>query len=83
VFILKKSRQPITDCVVEIAAERAQQDPKVFTRIHFHFIVSGKGLNPQRVEQAIHLSAEKYCSASIMLGKTADITHDFEIVETG
>jgi putative redox protein len=83
VLILKKSRQPITDCVVEIAAERAQQDPKVFTRIHFHFIVSGKGLNPQRVEQAIHLSAEKYCSASIMLGKTADITHDFEIVETG
>lgn len=83
VLILKKSRQPITDCVVEIAAERAQQDPKVFTRIHFHFIVSGKGLNPQRVEQAIHLSAEKYCSASIMLGKTADITHDFEIVEAG
>jgi len=83
VLILKKNRQPITDCVVEIAAERAQQDPKVFTRIHFHFIVSGKGLNPQRVEQAIHLSAEKYCSASIMLGKTADITHDFEIVEAG
>lgn len=83
VLILKKSRQPISDCVVEIAAERAQQDPKVFTRIHFHFIVSGKGLNPQRVEQAIHLSAEKYCSASIMLGKTAEITHDFEIIETG
>jgi putative redox protein len=83
VLILKKNRQPITDCVVEITAERAQQDPKVFTRIHFHFIVSGKGLNPQRVEQAIHLSAEKYCSASIMLGKTADITHDFEIVEAG
>jgi putative redox protein len=67
--------------VVEIDAERAAQDPKVFTRIHFHFIVTGKSLNPQRVEQAIHLSAEKYCSASIMLGKTADITHDFEIVE--
>lgn len=83
VLILKKSRQPITDCVVEIDAERAAQDPKVFTRIHFHFIVSGKSLNPQRVEQAIQLSAEKYCSASIMLGKTAKITHDFEIVEAG
>jgi putative redox protein len=83
VLILKKSRQLISDCVVEIAAERAAQDPKVFTRIHFHFIVSGKGLNPQRVEQAIHLSEKKYCSASIMLGKTAEITHDFEIVETG
>jgi putative redox protein len=83
VLILKKSRQPISDCVVEIDAERAAQDPKVFTRIHFHFIVSGKGLNPQRVEQAIHLSAKKYCSASIMLGKTAEITHDFEIVEAG
>ena len=81
VLILKKSRQSITDCVVEIDAERAAQDPKVFTRIHFHFIVSGKNLNPQRVEQAIHLSAEKYCSASIMLSKTAKITHDFEIVE--
>ena len=83
VLILKKSRQPITDCIVEIDAERAAQDPKVFIRIHFHFIVSGKSLNPQRVEQAIHLSAEKYCSASIMLGKTAKITHDFEIVEAG
>ena len=83
VFILKKSRQLVTDCVVEIDAERAAQDPKVFTRIHFHFIVTGKGLNQQRVEQAIHLSAVKYCSASIMLGKTANITHDFEIVETG
>jgi len=81
VLILKKSRQSITDCVVEIDAERAAQDPKVFTRIHFHFIVSGKSLNPQRVEQAIHLSAEKYCSASIMLGKVADITHDFDVVE--
>ena len=83
VFILKKSRQSITDCVVEIDAERSAQDPKVFTRIHFHFIVSGKSLNPQRVEQAIHLSAEKYCSASIMLGKTAKITHDFEVVDAG
>lgn len=83
VLILKKSRETVTDCVVEIEAERAPQDPKVFTRIHFHFVVTGKNLNPKRVEQAIHLSAEKYCSASIMLGKTANITHDFEIAEAG
>ena len=82
VLILKKSRQDINDCVVEIEAERAPQDPKVFTRIHFHFILTGKKLNPQQVERAIVLSAEKYCSASIMLGKTAQLTHDFEIVES-
>ena len=81
VHILKKGRQPISDCVVEIDAERAGEDPKVFTKIHLHFVVKGKGLNPVQVELAISLSAEKYCSASIMLGKTADITHDFEIVE--
>ena len=81
VHILKKGRQPISDCVVEIDAERAEGDPKVFTKIHLHFIVKGKGLNPVQVERAISLSAEKYCSASIMLGKTADITHDFELVE--
>ena len=82
VLILQKSRQDISDCVVEIEAERAGEEPKVFTRIHFHFILSGKKLNPQQVERAISLSAEKYCSASIMLGKTAELTHDFEIVET-
>ena len=81
VLILKKSRQEISDCVVEIESERAAEDPKVFTRIHFHFIVTGKNLNPAQVERAIKLSAEKYCSASIMLGKTAQMTHDFEIVE--
>ena len=81
VHILKKGRQPISDCVVEIDAERAGEDPKVFTKIHLHFVVTGKDLNPVQVERAISLSAEKYCSASIMLGKTADITHDFEIVE--
>jgi putative redox protein len=81
VHILRKSRQPISDCVAEIDASRADADPKVFTRIHVHFIVSGKGLDPRRVEQAIKLSAEKYCSASIMLGKVAEVTHDFEIVE--
>jgi putative redox protein len=79
VTILRKARQNITDCVVEVDAERAPQDPKVFTRIHFHFIVTGQGVDPKHVERAVHLSAEKYCSASIMLGKTAEITHDFEI----
>jgi len=81
--ILRKSRAPVTDCVLEIEAERAEEDPKVFTSIHFHFIVTGKGLKPAQVERAVHLSAEKYCSASIMLGKTAAITHDFEIREDG
>ena len=81
VHILKKSRAQITDCVAEITAERADEDPKVFTKIHFHFTVTGKNLKPEQVERAITLSAEKYCSASIMLGKTATITHDFELVE--
>ena len=81
VHILRKSRAPIADCVLEITAERAPDDPKVFTRIHFHFVVSGKGLKAQQVERAVHLSAEKYCSASIMLAKTAAVTHDFEIRE--
>jgi putative redox protein len=81
VHILRKARAPVTDCVVEIDAERAAEDPKVFVRIHFHFVVSGHGLKPQAVERAIALSAEKYCSASIMLGRTATITHDFEIRE--
>jgi putative redox protein len=78
-MILRKARQTVTDCVVELTAERAETDPKVFTAIHVHFIVTGRGLDPQRVERAIKLSAEKYCSASIMLGATASITHDFEI----
>ncbi len=81
VMILEKGRQAITDCVAEIEAERAATDPKVFTKIHVHFVVTGRGLDPAKVERAIALSAEKYCSASIMLGATAAITHDFEIVE--
>ncbi len=80
-MILKKSRQAVDDCVVEISAERAEDEPKVFTKIHVHFIVTGKELKEKQVERAVSLSAEKYCSASIMLGKTAEITHDFEIVE--
>lgn len=79
VHILKKSRQQVQGCEVEVNAERADVEPKVFTRIHFHFIVTGKGLKSDAVERAVNLSAEKYCSASIMLGKTANITHDFEI----
>lgn len=79
--ILRKSRACVTDCVVEIDADRAAEDPKVFTKIHLHFIVTGKGLKAAQVERAIHLSAEKYCSASIMLAKTAQITHDYEIRE--
>jgi len=80
-LILGKGRQDVTDCVVHIEAERAPSEPKVFTKIHMHFVVSGRQVDPKRVEKAIHLSAEKYCSASIMFGKTAQMTHDFEIVE--
>ncbi len=83
VLILKKSRQPVTDCVVELSAERAAEVPKVFTRIHVHFVVTGNGLAEKQVERAVKLSAEKYCSASLMLGKAAEITHDFEIIEAG
>lgn len=81
VHILRKARQPVTDCVAELQAERAAEEPRVFTSIHVHFIVTGKGLDEKRVARAVNLSAEKYCSASIMLGKTAEITHDYEIRE--
>ncbi len=79
VHILKKARQPVSGCVVEVSGARAETDPKVFTAIHLHFIVSGNGLGSNHVERAVKLSAEKYCSASIMLSKAARITHDFEI----
>ena len=81
VTTLKKMRQELTHCETKLSAERADEHPKVFTDIHIQFIVKGKDLDPKKVEKAITLSAEKYCSASIMLGKTASITHDFEIVE--
>ncbi len=81
VSILKKSRQAISDCYVELEAERAETDPKVFTKIHMHFVVKGKDIKPEVVEKAIKLSAEKYCSASIMLGATAKMTHDFEVIQ--
>ena len=81
VLILRKGRQEVTDCVVEVEAERAATDPKVFTRIHMHYRVAGRGLAPAKVERAIALSAEKYCSASAIMSKTATITHDWEVVE--
>jgi putative redox protein len=81
VHILRKARQAVTDCVAEMAAERAASDPKVFTKIHIHFIVTGHGLKTEQVKRAIKLSAEKYCSATIMLAKTAQISHDFEMRE--
>ena len=80
VMILKKARQPVTDCVVELAAERAASEPKVFTRIHVHFVVTGNGLADKQVARAVELSAEKYCSASIMLSKAVDITHDYVVL---
>ena len=81
VSILKKGRHAVTGCDVEVHADRADTDPKVFTRIHFHFRVRGKQLKPEAVTRAIELSSEKYCSASIMLGKTAIITHEVEIID--
>ena len=81
VVILSKSGIDVRGCEVRLEAVRAEADPKVFTRIHFHFVVRGKGVKPNIVERAIKLSHDKYCSASIMIGKTAEITHDFEIRE--
>jgi putative redox protein len=81
VVILKKARQAVVDCELEMEAERAAEPPKVFTRIHVHYRVKGRGLSEAQVKRAIELSAQKYCSASIMLGKTAAITHDYEILE--
>ena len=81
VMILKKGRHAVTGCEALLKAERAENDPKVFTRIHFHYRVKGRNLKPEAVSRAIELSKEKYCSASIMMAKSAEITYDFEIVE--
>lgn len=81
VLILKRGREPVTDCVVELDADRATTDPKIFTHIRMRYIVSGRGLDRNKVERAVKLSAEKYCSASAILGKTAELTHTVEIVE--
>ena len=81
VSTLKKMREEVVDCQSQVSADRAEEYPKVFTNIHVHFILRGNQLNPSNVDKAIKLSAEKYCSASIMIGKTATITHDYEIIE--
>ncbi|KJV06606.1 OsmC family protein [Methylocucumis oryzae] len=81
VHILKKGRHDITDCVAQVTAERVDAVPSVFSKIHLHFVVSGRNLAASAVERAVNLSAEKYCSATIMLSKTVEITHDFEIIE--
>ena len=81
ISILKKARQDVVSCEVEVSSERAKTEPKVFTDIHIHFKVTGKDLKEKHVERAVSLSAEKYCSASIMLGETAKISHSFEIFD--
>ncbi len=81
VSTLKKMREDVVDCQTQVSADRSEEYPKVFTNIHVHFVLRGKQLNPLKVDKAIKLSAEKYCSASIMIGKTAIITHDYEIIE--
>jgi putative redox protein len=81
IHILRKSRQSVTDCVVELTGRRAETDPKVFTDIHMHFVVTGQALKDAQVKRAVELSAEKYCSASIMLKASVTITHDYEVVE--
>jgi putative redox protein len=80
-LILKRGREAVTDCVVDIDAERATTDPKVFTKIVMHYTVTGRGLDPKKVERAVQLSAEKYCSASAIIGKTAEITHTITLVD--
>ena len=81
VHILQRGRHAVSDCRVQVQGERAEQPPRVFTRIHLHYRVSGRGLKPEAVERAVRLSAEKYCSASLMLAKAAELTHDFEVLE--
>lgn len=81
VLILKRGREDVRGCDVTLQAERAETDPKVFTKINFHFVVTGRNLKPAAVERAVQLSHDKYCSASAMLAKTADMTHSIEIVE--
>lgn len=82
IHILKKGRQQVTDCVADLEAERADEDPKIFTKIHVHFMVKGKELDEKRVARAVELSAEKYCSASIMLANGGvEISHDYEIIQ--
>ena len=80
--ILEKGREPVEDCVVELDSERADTDPMVFVKIHMHFTVTGSGLNENKVARAIELSADKYCSASAMIAKTAEVIHDYEVIDS-
>ena len=82
IHILEKGREPVEDCTCDLTAERAATEPKVFVKIHMQFTVKGRGLNPAKVERAVQLSAEKYCSASAMMAKTAEVTHGVEVVDT-
>lgn len=81
-LILKRGREAVTDCVVDLGAERATTDPKVFTKITMHYTVTGQGLDPKKVERAVQLSAQKYCSASAIIGKTAEISHTITLVDS-
>jgi len=81
VHILEKGREPVTGCVVSIDADRAESDPKVFTRIHLHYRITGRGLTLAKAERAVQLSADKYCSASVMLGRTARMSHEVELID--
>ena len=81
VLILQRQRQAISDCHVELSSERAEDVPKVFTNIHVHYVVKGKELDEKKVARAVEMTAEKYCSVSIMLSKSVNVTHDFEIIE--
>ena len=81
VFILKKARQPVEDCEIQVSAERSEDVPKVFTKIHLHYVIKGKDLSEKHVARAVKMSAEKYCSVSRMLEETVEMTHDYEIVE--
>ena len=83
VHILEKGREPIEDCVVELDADRAETEPKVFTRVRLRYLVTGRGLDRAKVERAVQLSADKYCSASAMIAKTAEIIHEIEVIEGG
>ncbi len=83
IHILERGREPVEDCQVTLDADRADSDPKVFTRVHMHFTVTGRGLNPDKVARAVDLSIEKYCSASAIIAKTATLTHDVEVVDSG
>ncbi|WP_119459977.1 OsmC family protein [Rhodospirillaceae bacterium SYSU D60014] len=83
VHILEKGREPVEDCVVELEADRAETEPKVFTHVRMRYRVTGRGLDRAKVERAVQLSADKYCSASAMIAKTAEITHEVEVVDSG